>query len=372
MQKDSSTARLAYFNLTFSNADQSAHSILRKIDQHAKVAREQGLPFDFYWLPRSAPPENVHYPHLKVLPVGGGNRFSTRFRQCLKMNEIMRDYHRGILRNPLFDPVGFLCLKQAGKMILEHHTKEPEELAVIAGKLRYRMEKAFGGCWIRKFRAVIAVTPEILEYEIKRSGFSGPGDYSPNSIDMDSFAGCVRQLTGDSQKPFQIIMVSTYFTPWQGLQEILDQIESTSDLPPFKLHVVGKLTPELEAQCRKVPQVVLHGTLSPEQIQELYPEMDLGVGSLTLAKKGLAQATPLKVREYLACGLPIVLGYDDPGLPADFPFALNVSDKIEFPKFLEFAGRHRQVPAQKIREAARPYIDSKIITQNFFDFCINT
>ncbi|MDD3214465.1 MAG: hypothetical protein PHY64_12365, partial [Eubacteriales bacterium] len=50
------------------------------------------------------------------------------------------------------------------------------------------------------------------------------------------------------------------------------------------------------------------------------------VGSLGMYRYGLAQGMTLKLREYMARGLPFVTAVDDPALPNDADFALRVSN----------------------------------------------
>jgi hypothetical protein len=51
---------------------------------------------------------------------------------------------------------------------------------------------------------------------------------------------------------------------------------------------------------------------------------DVGLGTLGLFRKGLQESVSLKHREYLAMGLPVVLGCRDPDLPGNAPWACVV------------------------------------------------
>lgn len=362
--------RIAYINLVPSNFEGRSHSILSKINMQAKVASELGLPFDFYWLPGETHPGDESYSYLKINPVGGGSRPGIRFNQARALNKLTKTYDRILLRYPLVDPLLFFLVKNKGKIILEHHTKELEELQTT-GDIRLLFEKWLGGRWIKSFRALTAVTPEIVDYEISRSNFSGPTGFFPNSIDLDSYLDFQRKPHLAESDSLQVVMVSTYFSTWQGLDTLLDQIEDIPDLPPFELHLAGKIDPELILRCQQHSQIKFHDTLTSKQVFELYQSMDLGVGSLAVSKKGLKQATALKVREYLAAGLPVVLAYDDPAIPKSFPYVLHQSN-FNLKEALEFAKNHRGTPGKTIREAAVPLIDSKVITKNLYEFCINS
>lgn len=362
--------RIAYINLVTSNIQGQSHSILSKINLQAKVARKLELPFDFYWLPQEINDEDSQYSYLNIKPVGGNNRLGIRFNQARAVNKLTNKYERVILRYPLVDPLLFLLIKNKGRIILEHHTKELEELETT-GDIRLQFEKWLGGCWINSFRALIAVTPEILDYEIKRSNFSGPTRFFPNSIDLDSYQNFERIPSPEDETPVQAVMVSTYFSKWQGLDILLEQIENNTDLPPFELHLAGKIDPKSLSRCKRLARIKFHETLTSEQLFELYQSMELGIGSLAVTKKGMTQATALKVREYLAAGLPLVLNYDDPAIPKDFPYVLY-QEKFNLKEALEFARDLRTTQGKIIREAALPLIDSKVVTKNLYEFCINT
>lgn len=359
--------QLAYFNLAITNLNGRSHSILSKIDQQAKTAKELGLPFDFFWLPGRVHPGDERYTHLKTIPVGGNNLLSVRPRQCKELRELMRCCDRAILRHPLMDPMLYGLLKNRDRMFLEHHTKETEELKTT-GDLRLMFENTIAPSWMRRFRGLIAVTPEIVEYEVKRSGFAGPTAFFPNSVDLEQYSSSLRQPPAITDAPLKLIMVSTHFSPWHGLGALLDQIESAGNPEPFELHLVGQVDTATQSRCKSFPQIKLHGTLPGEKVQALYPGMDLGIGSLTFSTIGLTQGTPLKVREYLAVGLPIVIGYNDPAIPADFPYALK-QERFDLAAMLRFARQHRGTPAETIREAAREHIDACVITKRLFDFC---
>src|SRR5207249_2857500 len=70
--------------------------------------------------------------------------------------------------------------------------------------------------------------------------------------------------------------------------------------------------------------VHVHGVLDRAQLHRLLAQVDVGVGTLALHRKGLEEASALKVREYLALGLPVVLGNADTDFPDGADFLLRV------------------------------------------------
>jgi hypothetical protein len=80
-----------------------------------------------------------------------------------------------------------------------------------------------------------------------------------------------------------------------------------------------------------------------------------GIGTLALHRKGMDEACPLKVREYLAYGLPVILGCADADIPKDADYALhipntenNVAEHLpEIQSFVE-SWRGRRVPRTQV------------------------
>ena len=69
---------------------------------------------------------------------------------------------------------------------------------------------------------------------------------------------------------------------------------------------------------------------------------DIGVGGLGLHRKGQYRSMTLKLREYMARGLPFVYAVDDPSLPEDPAFCLrlpNDESPIDLAELAAFARR---------------------------------
>ena len=67
-----------------------------------------------------------------------------------------------------------------------------------------------------------------------------------------------------------------------------------------------------------------HGFLSQLEYEPLIAGADAGIGPLSLYLAGKDESSPLKVREYLAYGLPTILGYRDTDFPERVPFLLQI------------------------------------------------
>ena len=99
------------------------------------------------------------------------------------------------------------------------------------------------------------------------------------------------------------------------------------------------------------------------------PELDarlgsanLAIASLALFRKQMVQACPLKVREYMARGIPFVYGYNDPDVPEDSEFALKVpaeDQPVNMEEVIRFAVRSARSPdlACRMRSYAHDVMD---------------
>ncbi|MDW8372856.1 MAG: hypothetical protein RMM29_04295 [Planctomycetota bacterium] len=116
----------------------------------------------------------------------------------------------------------------------------------------------------------------------------------------------------------RLIMLATPGQEWNGIDVVLQLAHA---LPEFGFDLVGFVRP---AGAPASPQVQWHGWLEPAQYRALLAQASVGIGTLALWRKRMRQACPLKVREYLAHGLPVIIGYDDPDLPPGVDYALRL------------------------------------------------
>jgi hypothetical protein len=61
----------------------------------------------------------------------------------------------------------------------------------------------------------------------------------------------------------------------------------------------------------------------------LLARADVAIGSLGLYRAKLQEASTLKVREYLARGIPTILGYRDTDFPEWAPFLLQIPNSAD-------------------------------------------
>jgi hypothetical protein len=67
----------------------------------------------------------------------------------------------------------------------------------------------------------------------------------------------------------------------------------------------------LISKSRIKNQIRIINSVNAIDLTNLLNNYHIGIGSLSVYKIGLEEATPLKTREYIARGFPIIIGYTD-------------------------------------------------------------
>ncbi|OZI72182.1 glycosyltransferase [Bordetella genomosp. 12] len=104
----------------------------------------------------------------------------------------------------------------------------------------------------------------------------------------------------------QLLLVGSPGQPWHGV----DKVQRLAGLMPecdFHVVVPGLHGPGTE-------NLQFHGGLYGADLAQRYAQTDVAIGTLALHRKGMQQAAPLKTREYLAHGIPVMAGYADADL----------------------------------------------------------
>lgn len=123
----------------------------------------------------------------------------------------------------------------------------------------------------------------------------------------------------------RLIFVGTAGAPWHGLERIA---ELARLFPDIAIDVVGYTTADWAqvAPTASTPPPILtfHGPLGRTQYAALLSRATAALGSMALFKNGMDEACPLKVREYLACGLPVLAAYRDTDIPEGADYFLRL------------------------------------------------
>lgn len=149
--------------------------------------------------------------------------------------------------------------------------------------------------------------------------FHKPTRVIGDGIDMEN----MQPLPAPNNLQPQLVFIGSPGSLWQGVDKLPSLAQTFPDLG---IHVVGydhidgvNLLPE---------NMKLHGYLKTEEYKKVLAGMDCAIGSLGLHRINLNESSPLKTRECLALGLPMVLPYKDTDLDdLECDFLLKIPNK---------------------------------------------
>lgn len=272
------------------------------------------------------------------------------------------NYDVVLLRYTLYDPYQrYLIrrLRKNGKTVyLVHHTKEVSELlsgGTIVGLAKSLVEFLLAPLTLRMANGIIAVTREIHEYETRRARIVQSPLIYPNGIIVDGFDS-VEKASGAG-----ILFVASRFHPWHGLDVVLAAFERSSSA--VVLHLVGELSEDDAARAGRDHRIIMHGKLNRDEIKAVARRCSIALSSFALERNNMSEACPLKVREYLAMGMPVYSGHNDI-FPVDFPYYRKGAPDLD--EMLEFTKSVSNITPDMVREAATPYIDKKALLQELY------
>lgn len=268
-----------------------------------------------------------------------------------------------LLRHVFFskDELFYLKFSARKPVITVHHTLELPEILAGPGLLKYLLagaEALFGYFSLKSVGSVVAVTPEIGEYECALARGAKKYFVYPNGISYDGLSNLLDYRKGDIP---EFVFVASHFLPWHGLDLLLESARSVKD--SFRVNLVGKLNEEQLSLVAKDDRFHACGSVNSEKLREITASAWVGIGSLALFRNNMDQACPLKVREYLASGLPVYAGYQDV-----FPesFSVYKAGGANMAEMLKFAYWARGLSREEVSFEAKPMIEKKALLNTLY------
>lgn len=225
-------------------------------------------------------------------------------------------YHRFDLYSP-----GLVQLARRIPLVLEINTDDVEEYA-LQGRGRAAFNRLTRGRLISAAAGHVFVTRELARSS-HFARYNRPSIVLSNGTSLSAAPAMPPGPTGGSPR---WVFVGTPGQPWQGVDKLPELARAW---PDAHFDVVGSGPQDLPGS---VPDnLTLHGYLDRDHYQQLLQDATAAFGSLALHRKGMQEASPLKVREYLAAGVPVALAYQDTDFPQGAPFLLplpNTEDNL--------------------------------------------
>jgi len=181
-----------------------------------------------------------------------------------------------------------------------------------------------------------------------------------NGIDVNEYHFATRE---SNEVPI-LVFIGTPNQSWHGLDKIKTMVKYFRE---YQFYIIG-------TEGEDSQNIHYFGYLSKEEATKIINQCDIGIGTLSLYLKGLTEASPLKTRQYLACGLPLIYAYNDTDVPGDVEFGLrlendeNNMDYQKIKKFIQkvFNNKNISLEARKFSEENLGYDKKEEVRLKFF------
>lgn len=174
--------------------------------------------------------------------------------------------------------------------------------------------------------------------------------------------------------------------PHHGYERIIHGLKLYYKEKPTRkvyFHVVGvgselKKYKKLVNKFRLNDYVIFHGEKRGSELEELYKKADVGLAAFGVYKDGFSKLSTLKAREYVAKGIPVILGAEDnlfDGCKYGLTFpndssAADIGIIVEFVDKLYINKRKKDV-ACEIRKFAENNADNRVTLRPIIEYIIS-
>ncbi len=318
----------------------------RAIAGQVQATRKLGLPIDFWVIGgEGQAPEGVFGERVSGPLLSRASRLLKA--RALASIEGLRKYDVILLRYPGgldLDPLALLRNRR-NRVATVHHTKEVPEI-VSGGRTarslpRAALEWVNGRRILSNVDGLVGVTDEIRDYETHRSRRAVIAATIANGIDVASIAHT--GFVPFDGRELRLLFIAGSHAPWHGTDRLLASLAQYNGATRVHLDMVGSAKELPGTRTVRGPVTIdYHGTLKGDALDACFSGATLAVSSLAMFRNGLEQGCVLKSREYVARGMPLVVGYDDVDLRGDLPFCLRVPNDdslLDLERLLDFAAR---------------------------------
>ncbi|WP_031426874.1 glycosyltransferase [Flavimarina sp. Hel_I_48] len=305
--------------------DPLVHSgIIKKINNQIRIWKGMGHVVQILVLwPKASTTDSIKYiegdyisnKFLDKLPQGFLNTYATKIIGIKKVESALRVFQPDVvyIRQGIWYP-GLTSVLKRYRTIMELNTVDFLEMEFYSG-LKKNVYLWGKNRILASISGLVAVTPDILKHY---KDLAIPQKVVSNGIDLRKFE--VRSNT-DSTPSVNLVFVGSENMYWHGLDKIL---ELANLLPEYQFNIVGYDRKNIESPI--TDNVKFYGWLSAQELSAVYSKSNLGIGSFGNYHVGKNTDSTLKVLEYLAHGLPVLMGHQDVDFH-DSDFVFKATDK---------------------------------------------
>lgn len=228
-------------------------------------------------------------------------------------------------------------------------------------------ERLYGKAVRKNAKLGICNSQEIANFQFKKSGRKYNTVIGGDAVEVSIFPILKRP---EFNKELNLVFLKGASTSaeFNGLERLMIALKYYKGDYIINFHILGnQLKREKQfVEDNEIKGVYFHFPLLENELFDFLSNMHLGVATLGLYKKGLNQTTTIKIREYMALGLPFIYAYTDPDLNEEVKmFSLefpNDDSAIDMQKVVDFAHKVLLDPShsQKMRKYAEEHLDYEV------------
>ena len=346
---------VSYFVVSFGG---EKSGVFKKISEQVKEWERRGVNFQLCVITDSVSAEewrSVCQNTQVSVDKGGLWRFIFRTIQIRKVSR----QTLGTLYVREIAPLPYFRVFRKNDWIIELQTIQQNEIRERS-KIKSLVYMSWYKTWFKNFDGYVCVSREIES--VLKPNFGGKErTVISNGVNLSDFQAL---RIGNSSAYPNFFFIGDLTQSWQGTEQIF---ELANLLPFCDFHIVGPHTFE----TFESPNIFIYGSLVLKEYELIAENCDVAFGTLNQRSTGMHEASPLKVREYLRWGLPVIGRYQDTDFGKDLEFFLELPDSQEplssfKQEILGFSQKWKgkRVPLQDFEHL----IDSKVKEQNRLDF----
>ncbi|RFS17236.1 glycosyltransferase family 4 protein [Emticicia sp. C21] len=293
-----------------SNGIEEKNGIYKKIISQIDAWKDKGVDVIVYCITSSKDSKN-DFGVSRIYHYDSKNIIGRLFQYIQIYKKIYTDL---LLDNPdliywRFEPVkpGLIRIIRKFKTVVEINTDILSEykyssLKSVKNFIRYLLFKRFNIAF-KEIKGFVAVTHEIARRLKEFYPFISSIAVVPNSIDLRKFT----TLENENQDKTPVLtFLGSPGYDWHGVDEL---VKFGKDLNgQIKINIIGyEAMPEIE----HYENIIFHGFLDKNNYINILKKTDIAIGVLSLYRKEMDEACPLKVREYLAYGIPMIQSHKE-------------------------------------------------------------
>jgi hypothetical protein len=174
------------------------------------------------------------------------------------------------------------------------------------------------GIFLRQVHGLVTVSYELADCPAF-ARYRKPTCVIANGVDLDGY----EQLPAPSNKIPRLAFIGSPGYHWHGVDKLVNLAKL---VPDVHLDIIGYN--DLPALGTIPGNITLHGYLPEAGYRNILASADAAFSSLALHRVQLEEASPLKSRECLAFGLPLIIAYKDTDLhDLECSFLLKIPNK---------------------------------------------